>query len=62
MVFNIKGPYRVLEKETLTSYWIQRIPFYKGMRRPVTRIKETRRIGWRVQPTTLVPSKSCECV
>ena len=29
LVFKIKGPYRVLEKATPTSYWVQRLTFFR---------------------------------
>ena len=30
LVFKTKGTYIVLEKDTLSSYWIQRLPFCEG--------------------------------
>ena len=32
--FKTKVPYRVREKATSSSYWLQRLPFCKGLGRP----------------------------
>ena len=34
LLFKTKGPYRVLEKATPSSYWIQRLPFCEDLVRP----------------------------
>ena len=34
LVFKQKGPYRVLEKDTPISYWLQSLPFCEGLGRP----------------------------
>ena len=40
LVFKTKGPYRVLEKATPSSYWLQSLPFCEGLGRPGRKVKE----------------------
>ena len=40
LVFKTKGPYRVLEKATPISYWIQSFPFCEGLGWPGRKVKE----------------------
>ena len=39
LVLRTKGPYRVLEKATPISYWIQSLPFCEGPGRPGRKLK-----------------------
>ena len=40
-VFKTKGPYRVLDKATPRSYWLQRLHFFEGLGRPIIKVKES---------------------
>ena len=40
LVFKTKVPNRVLEKDKLISYWLQRFPFCKGLGRLGRKVKE----------------------
>ena len=39
LLFKTKGPYRVLEKATPSSYWIHSLPFCEGLWRPGRKMK-----------------------
>ena len=39
LVFRTKGPYRVLEKATLSSYCLQHFPFCEGLERNGIKLK-----------------------
>ena len=41
LVFKIKGPYRILEKATPSSYWLHSLPFCEGLGRPGRKVKES---------------------
>ena len=41
LLFKIKGPYRVLEKDTLGSYWLQHFPFFEVLGRPRKKVKDS---------------------
>ena len=41
LVFKTKIPYRVLEKVTMSSYWVQSLPFCEGLGRPRRKVKES---------------------
>ena len=40
LVFKTKGTYRVLEKDALSSYWLQSLPFCEGLGMPGRKVKE----------------------
>ena len=39
LAFKKKSPYRVLEKATSSSYWLQSLPFCEGIGRPRIEVK-----------------------
>ena len=41
LLFKTKGPYRVVEKATPSSYWLRYFPFYGGIGRPGIKVKES---------------------
>ena len=41
LVFKTKGSYRVLEKATPSSYWLQYFPFCGGLGRTGIKVKES---------------------
>ena len=41
LAFKTKGPYRVLEKATPSSYWLQHFPLCEGLGRPGIKVKES---------------------
>ena len=41
LVFKTKVPYRVLEKVTLSSYWLKSLHFCEGLGRPRRKVKES---------------------
>ena len=40
-VFKTNRPYRVLEKDTPRSYWLQSLPFCESLGRPENKLKES---------------------
>ena len=40
LLFKTKGPYRVLEKDTPSSYWLQHLPFCEGLGSLRRKVKE----------------------
>ena len=40
LLFETKGPYRVIEKNTLGSYWNKRFHFCKGLGRPGRKVNK----------------------
>ena len=56
LVFKTKGTYRVLEKVTPISYWLQRFPFCEGLGRPVGKVKESASRMEKI-PSTMVVHK-----
>ena len=41
LVFKTKGPYRVLDKATPSSYWVHNLPLCEGLGRPGRKVKES---------------------
>ena len=54
LVFKAKGPYKVLEKNTPISYWIQSFPFCEGLGSPGRKVKESATKMEKIPPTMVL--------
>ena len=54
IVFKTNKPYRVLEKDTPSSYWLQCFPFYEGLERHRRKVKESEASIEKILPNMVI--------